>query len=129
MHLDHASARSRRRGRLGAAALALAVVVAACSSGDDDTADDTAGDAGSSDGTADSAAFPVTIEHKYGETTIEAAPERVVSVGFADQDPLLALGIVPVAIRAGTATSRSPRGHGRHLRSATPSRPCCHRPS
>ncbi len=41
----------------------------------------------------------MTIEHKYGETTIEAAPERVVSVGFADQDPLLALGIVPVAIR------------------------------
>jgi iron complex transport system substrate-binding protein len=126
MHLDHASARSRRRGRLGAAALALAVVVAACSSGDDDTAADTtassdatsgadsATTAGGSDGAADSAAFAVTIEHKYGETTIEAAPERVVSVGFADQDPLLALGNVPVAIRAG---------------SATPSRPCCHRPS
>ena len=114
MHLLHASARSPRRGRrgrLGAAALALLVVVAACSSGDDDTDADTAASsdatsgadpattAGGSDGTADSAAFPVTIEHKYGETTIEAPPERVVSVGFADQDLLLALGIVPVAIR------------------------------
>jgi iron complex transport system substrate-binding protein len=43
--------------------------------------------------------FPVTIEHKYGETTITEQPERVVSVGFADQDPLLALGVVPVGIR------------------------------
>lgn len=43
--------------------------------------------------------FPVMIEHKYGSTTIEAAPERVVSIGFTDQDPLLALGVVPVAVR------------------------------
>lgn len=43
--------------------------------------------------------FPVTIEHKYGSTTIEAAPERVVSIGFTDQDPLLALGVVPVVAR------------------------------
>ena len=79
---------------------------AACGSDDDDSAADTTGGAAidataadGSDGTADSAAFPVTIEHKYGEMTIDAPPERVVSVGFADQDPLLALGIVPVGIR------------------------------
>jgi iron complex transport system substrate-binding protein len=47
----------------------------------------------------DAAAFPVAIEHKYGSTTIEAQPERVVSVGFADQDAILALGVVPVGIR------------------------------
>ncbi len=45
------------------------------------------------------AAFPVTIEHKFGSTTIEAAPERVVAIGYNDQDPLLALGITPVAVR------------------------------
>lgn len=45
------------------------------------------------------AAFPVNIEHKYGSTTLEQAPERVVSVGLTDQDALLALGVVPVATR------------------------------
>ena len=43
--------------------------------------------------------FPVTIEHKYGETVVESAPERVITVGFSEQDPVLALGVIPVAIR------------------------------
>lgn len=46
----------------------------------------------------DAAAFPVTIEHKYGETTIAAEPTRIVALGVTDQDPLLALGIDPVAV-------------------------------
>ena len=41
---------------------------------------------------AEEGAFPVTITHKYGETTVEAAPERVVCVGLTEQDTLLALG-------------------------------------
>lgn len=41
--------------------------------------------------------FPVKIEHKYGGTEIPAEPDRVVTVGFVEQDPLLALGVVPVA--------------------------------
>ena len=55
----------------------------------------------STDTTADSdaAAFPVTIEHKFGETTIDAEPERVVSIGYNEHDFLLALGVVPVALR------------------------------
>ena len=44
-------------------------------------------------------AFPVTIEHKFGSTTITEAPQRVVSLGFTDQDALLAVGVVPVAVR------------------------------
>ncbi|BBL80959.1 ABC transporter substrate-binding protein [Rubrobacter xylanophilus] len=40
-----------------------------------------------------------TIEHKFGRTTIEGRPGRVVSVGFTDHDPLLALGVRPVGIR------------------------------
>ena len=43
--------------------------------------------------------FPVTVEHKYGSTTITQAPERVVSIGYTDQDALFALGVTPIAIR------------------------------
>lgn len=43
--------------------------------------------------------FPVTIEHKFGTTVIEARPERIASVDFNGADNLLALGIQPVTIR------------------------------
>jgi iron complex transport system substrate-binding protein len=41
-------------------------------------------------------AFPVTIAHKFGSTTVKAEPKRVVTVGLTDQDAVLALGTVPV---------------------------------
>lgn len=44
-------------------------------------------------------AYPVTIEHQYGSTTLTEAPERVVAIGFTEQDFLLALGVTPVAVR------------------------------
>ena len=47
----------------------------------------------------DQSAFPVTIEHKFGSTTISEEPQRVVSIGFTEQDPLLAVGVTPVAVR------------------------------
>lgn len=43
------------------------------------------------------AAFPVTIEHRYGSTTIPDEPQRVVTVGLTDHDAALALGVTPVA--------------------------------
>ncbi|NOK63327.1 MAG: ABC-type Fe3+-siderophore transport system, periplasmic iron-binding component [Chloroflexi bacterium AL-W] len=49
-----------------------------------------------SETTVSTEGFPRTIEHKYGSTTIEEVPERVVTVGLFEQDVLLALGIVPV---------------------------------
>ncbi len=74
-------------------ALLACVLLAACGSDDDG-----AGSSGaSSSSTPEKGAFPVTIEHKYGSTTIEKAPERVVVVGLREQDALLALGTVPVA--------------------------------
>lgn len=41
-------------------------------------------------------AFPVSISHKYGTTTIPSKPRRILTVGLTEQDALLALGIVPV---------------------------------
>lgn len=43
-------------------------------------------------------AFPVTIAHAYGETTIPAKPQRIVTWGWATQDAVIALGEVPVGI-------------------------------
>lgn len=47
----------------------------------------------------DAAAFPVTIEHKYGTAEIRAAPTRIVGAGFNDEDYALAFGVVPVGVR------------------------------
>ncbi len=44
-------------------------------------------------------AFPVTVEHVYGSTTIPAKPLRVVSVGMHEQDFLYALDIAPVGVK------------------------------
>lgn len=41
--------------------------------------------------------FPVSLEHKFGTTTIAAEPKRIVTVGLVEQDALLALGVVPIA--------------------------------
>lgn len=43
-------------------------------------------------------AFPVEIEHAYGTTTIEAQPTRIVTIGWAASDALIALGTVPVQV-------------------------------
>ena len=73
------------------ASVVLAFALAAC--GEDDDADP----AGSTSTEVEEGALPVDIEHKYGSTTVEEAPERIVVVGLKEQDDLLALGIVPVA--------------------------------
>lgn len=88
--------RSRRAPRLAAAltsALLLLVTATACG-GDDSGSDDT--DAGAQAGASGESAFPVTLAHKYGSTTIKSEPKRIVTVGLTDQDAVLALGKVPV---------------------------------
>nr|WP_226357062.1 ABC transporter substrate-binding protein [Pseudonocardia sp. ICBG601] len=67
--------------------LALAGLLTACASDPGPAA----GPSGS-DG-----AFPVRIDHLYGTTEIPARPERIVTLGVTDIDPVLALGVTPVA--------------------------------
>lgn len=88
-------------------ALALAALMAACGGatetdgGAATAAQEAAGEAGAleADTPAADAAFPVVVEHKFGATEIAEEPERVVALGFTDQDALLALGVTPVAVR------------------------------
>jgi iron complex transport system substrate-binding protein len=46
---------------------------------------------------SDDAAFPATVEHKFGTTTVPAKPSRIVVVGLTEQDAVLALGYKPIA--------------------------------
>ncbi|MFF9350149.1 iron-siderophore ABC transporter substrate-binding protein [Streptomyces sp. NPDC014734] len=58
-----------------------------------------AADGGSDDAPAAAAgAFPVTVEHAFGSTKITKAPRRVVSVGYTDDQAILAFGIKPVGM-------------------------------
>jgi len=85
------------RFRHAAAATALAALaafaLAGCSSAG------TAGAAGdAAQGSDASGSFPVTIEHAFGETTIETKPERVATVSWSNQEVPIALGVVPVGM-------------------------------
>jgi iron complex transport system substrate-binding protein len=76
------------------AAVALASLVLSACGSDAETDDET--------GAAADAAFPVTIQHVFGETVIEEKPERVATVAWANHEVPLALGIVPVGMSKAT---------------------------
>ncbi|MBI2697084.1 ABC transporter substrate-binding protein [Mycobacterium nebraskense] len=40
----------------------------------------------------------VTINHLFGQTVVKEPPKRVVSAGYTEQDDLLAVGVVPIAV-------------------------------
>lgn len=77
---------------LAALAVGSALVLTGCAG--------TSAAPGAQEGSSESAggSFPVTIDHAFGETTIEAQPERVVTVSWGNQEAALALGVVPVAM-------------------------------
>lgn len=77
---------SRREFLFGAGSL-LVLGASGCGSGQ-----------GSADGGGANAESR-SIEHKYGSTEVSGLPGRVATVGFTDQDPVLALGVAPVAVR------------------------------
>ncbi|MEV1066892.1 iron-siderophore ABC transporter substrate-binding protein [Streptomyces sp. NPDC050263] len=78
---------------LSAATLGLGLLAGCGSdSADKDTSSDTTPAA------AAGGAFPVTVEHAFGTTTVKKAPERVVTVGYTDDQSVLAFGIKPVGM-------------------------------
>jgi iron complex transport system substrate-binding protein len=81
-----------RRGLLGIMGAGLAgLAVSGCSNSALDTpAEGAATTAGSG--------FPVTVTHRFGQTTVPSPPQRIVALGQTDCDPLIALGVTPVAI-------------------------------
>ncbi|MGW4427991.1 iron-siderophore ABC transporter substrate-binding protein [Streptomyces tendae] len=82
----------RLAAALSAAALGVGLL-AGCGSDSDDSADQAGGGIPAAAG-----AFPVTVEHAFGTTKIDKAPERVVSVGYTDDQTVLAFGIKPVGM-------------------------------
>lgn len=95
MHLSRAVTAALLAGSLG-------LSLAACSaddSGEGQTTSSAASNGTGDNGNAESTEqFPVTIPNAFGETTIEKAPERVASVGWANHEVPLALGVVPVGM-------------------------------
>lgn len=82
-----------------AATLPLALGAALTGCGTDADRDDAAT---GSTATGDASAFPLTIEHAFGETTIEERPERVATVAWMNHEVPLALGVVPVGMAEAT---------------------------
>lgn len=74
------------------AVLALALALTGCSTGPAGSAP-----AGTSSSPT-SSAFPVTVKHVFGETTIKEQPQRVVTVSWVNDDVAVALGVVPVGV-------------------------------
>lgn len=86
-----------RRTALSAIAVATtASVLTACSGGGGDDATDGATTGGNGSGAG--GAFPAKVAHKYGITVVKRKPTRIVTVGLVEQDMVLALGTVPVAV-------------------------------
>ena len=82
----------RARRRRFTALVGLALAATALSAGGASASETSA-----ASNSAAKAAYPVTIKHKFGSTTLTSKPKRIVLVGLIEQDALLALGEVPVA--------------------------------
>jgi iron complex transport system substrate-binding protein len=82
----------RVTGQATAVLAAVALALTACSTGPAGSAP-----AGTSSSPAGSA-FPVTIKHVFGETTIKEQPQRIVTVSWVNDDVAIALGVVPVGV-------------------------------
>ncbi|WP_152363162.1 ABC transporter substrate-binding protein [Microlunatus speluncae] len=83
----------RRSAVVFAAIFGLLVALAGCGSGGPADQPEPGSGAGQQ-------GFPLTVRHALGETTLDRAPERVLTWGWGSTDAALALGVVPVAVPA-----------------------------
>ncbi|MER5708714.1 iron-siderophore ABC transporter substrate-binding protein [Streptomyces sp. NPDC042898] len=73
-----------------------ALALAACGGGTEKSGSSASPSAPApADGAGKPGAFPVTVAHKYGSTTIDKEPKTIVTLGLSDQDAVLALGVKP----------------------------------
>ncbi|REF00055.1 iron-siderophore ABC transporter substrate-binding protein [Thermomonospora umbrina] len=75
------------------AALMLTLGLTACGGGSDDGGSGNAAPSG-----AAGESFPVTVEHLYGATEVKKRPQRIVTIGLSDHEPVLAFGHKPVGV-------------------------------
>ena len=80
----------KRLTAVAAAVVVGASVLAGCGSSTPATTTDA--------NNASGGTFPTKVEHFFGTTEIKEAPKRVVSLGYTDDQTLLALGVVPVGM-------------------------------
>lgn len=85
---------SRRSLVVAAASGVAALALTACSTGP--TSEANADPATTNASSVDKDAFPTTIKHAFGETTVSAEPKRVATVGWNDADVVVSLGVIPV---------------------------------
>ncbi|MER5769703.1 iron-siderophore ABC transporter substrate-binding protein [Streptomyces sp. NPDC001985] len=95
--------RSHRLRLLTSAATATALLtLSACGGSSSDGGDGKDGkdakDGGGKSSAASSDAFPITVKHALGTSTIESRPKRVATVNWANHEVPLALGVVPVGM-------------------------------
>jgi iron complex transport system substrate-binding protein len=83
-----------RRSLLAAAPAVALLALTGCATGPSGAPGTDAATDGSGNGNA--AAYPVSVRHAHGTTTIEKAPTRIATIGWADADVVAALGVVPV---------------------------------
>ncbi|MEV0822030.1 iron-siderophore ABC transporter substrate-binding protein [Nonomuraea rubra] len=89
------------RLRVLAVATAALLALAGCGGATETAAPGTGASPSTSTSTSGgTSAFPMTIQHALGTTTIEQKPERVATVNWANHEAPLALGVVPVGMAA-----------------------------
>jgi iron complex transport system substrate-binding protein len=87
-----------RRPLAAAAAFAAtaALTLTGCASGDSPDDGDPVASGGAASGATDT--FPLTVEHAFGETVVEEAPERVATWGWGSTEAAISVGVYPVAV-------------------------------
>lgn len=83
----------KKRAHRLRALVAVAALLGLAACGGPSTGDDKAEE-------SSSGAFPMTVKHALGTTTIPSKPKRVATVNWANHEVPLALGVVPVGMAA-----------------------------